>query len=666
MKSRKFFREGFINHFKLLFLAALVGILGGFGAILFRKLIQFFQDLFWGKYDNLLTAAITKPGYIVIVITSLGGLVVGLVIYFGAREAKGHGVPEVMEAVLLKGGIIRKKVSVVKALASSLCIATGGSVGREGPIVQIGSSLASTVGQLFKLKEREMKTLVGAGVAAGIAGTFNAPIAGAIFAVEIVLGEFSVTCFGPIVISSVLSTHVSHSFVGDFAAFKVPEYTLTSSWEIGPYMILGFVAGLIGLAFIKTLYFSEQKWDKLRIPEYVKPAIGGLIIGFIALQFPHILGVGYENIDLSLYNKIPFFLAFGLIFIKLFATSITLGSGGSGGVFAPSLFMGAMTGNFIGKIFYSFFPASISSPGAYALVGMGAIVAATTHAPITAIIIIFELTGDYQIILPLMLTCIISSFITIGLQKESIYTLKLKHRGISFKEGKEINILRSLLVKNFISQDYTTFYEGKHIGEIIDNAINKKHSTFHILANDGTLYGVITLNHLKSIIHQKDLVDSIIIAGDVAIPDIKLNYNDNLEKAMDIFGKSNLDEIPVVNKENRLVGVIKRRDLIEAYNNEILRRETVQGLINKLKFTHDSESINLGRGYIIREVEAPENFWGKNLKDLNLKAEYKIEIVLIKKKYPPTTIPLPAASNIIEKGDILILAGPQENLDKLF
>jgi CIC family chloride channel protein len=657
-------REDFAEHFRILLLATLVGLIGGLTSIFFTYLINFFQSLFWGESASFLAQVEKKSWILIILLPALGGLLVGPLVYFGAREAKGHGVPEVMESMLLKGGIIRKRVAFIKALASSICIGSGGSTGREGPIVQISASLASTIGQIFKIKERGMKTLVASGVAAGIAGTFNAPIAGAMFAVEIVLGEFGVASFTPIVVASVIATLTTHYFVGDFAAFKVPKYTLISVWEIGPYILLGLVSGLVAIFFIKILYLSEDKWDKLKFPDFLKPAIGGLIIGFIGLKFPHIFGVGYESIDKALYNQIPFIFAFLLIFIKIISTSFTLGSGGSGGVFAPSLFMGAMTGNFIGQIFHHYFPNVISPPGAYALVGMGAVVAAATHAPITAIIIIFELTNDYKIILPLMLTCIISSFITINLKEESIYTLKLKHKGIIFKEGKEINILRSLFVKDILSQDYKTFLNTQKIGEIIDQAISGRYSVFHVVNKNNEICGVITLNQLKSGIYQKDLIDSLVIAEDIAIPEITLDYNDNLEKAMELFGKHDLEEIPVT-KDGKFVGVVKRRDLIEAYNNEIAKREAIQGLVSKLKFTHEAKSIEIGHGIVIEEMNSPPSFWNKTLRDLNLKANYGIEIILIKRKYPPLTIPLPASNEIIRKGDILILAGPRESINRL-
>ncbi|MCK5076585.1 MAG: chloride channel protein, partial [Calditrichia bacterium] len=376
-----------------------------------------------------------------IIIPVGGSFVVGLIVHFFSKEAKGHGVPEVMEAIALRNGVIRPRVVFAKLFASAIYIASGGSVGREGPVIQIGSAIGSAIGQFLKVNPQRIKTFVACGAAAGIAAAFNAPIAGALFAVEIILGDFAVAQFSPIVISSVVSTVVSRHFIGDFPAFEVPIYELVSPLELGPYALVGIMSGIVALLFIKVLYYFEDMFDDFKLPEYGKTVIGGLIIGTMGIVFPHIYGVGYSTINAALYGKMAWQMMGLLIFVKIFATSISLGSGGSGGVFAPSLFLGAMTGGFLGDFIHTWFPTMSASSGAYALVGMGAVVAGATHALITAILIIFELTNDYKIILPLMIACIIATLMTGKFQKESIYTLKLVRRGINIFKGQEINLL---------------------------------------------------------------------------------------------------------------------------------------------------------------------------------------------------------------------------------
>jgi CIC family chloride channel protein len=390
-------------------LAVIVGLAGGFGAVGFRYLINFFQTIAYGSPSELLHVVSDLPWYHILWIPAVGGLVVGPLVYFFAREAKGHGVPEVMEAVALRGGVIRKRIVFVKSLASAISIGTGGSVGREGPIVQIGSAIGSSLGQMLEVSVDRMRTLVGCGAAAGIAATFNAPIAGSMFALEVILGEFGLATFSPIVISSVVATAVSRHFLGDTPAFIVPAYELVSAWELPIYIVLGLFCAMVGVAFTRILYVFEDAFDKIKFPEYLKATVGGLILGAGGLLVPEILGVGYGAIDLALMQKLAWWMLLVLVACKILATSITIGSGGSGGVFAPSLFLGAMAGGFFGSVVHSLFPEVTASPGAYSIVGMGALVSATTHGPLAAILILFEMTGSYKIILPLMLSCIIGT-----------------------------------------------------------------------------------------------------------------------------------------------------------------------------------------------------------------------------------------------------------------
>ncbi|MGB6001883.1 MAG: chloride channel protein, partial [Thermoanaerobaculia bacterium] len=427
------------EHTFMVVLAVVIGSLGGLGAVGFRYLIKVVQRWAWGSWNFDLGVMISHPWSWRILTPAIGGLIIGPIVYFLAREAKGHGVPEVMEAVVLRSGFIRARLVVVKSITSAICIGTGGSVGREGPIVQIGSALGSSIGQWLRISGRRLRTLVGCGAAAGIAATFNAPLAGALFAVEVILGDFGVSQFSPIVISSVMATVVSRHFLGDFPAFVVPTYQMVSAWELLLYLALGLVAGVVALVFIRLLYGFEDLMESLPIRPWLLPALGGFLVGALGLLYPQVLGVGYESINQALTGAYPLALLAALAFAKLVATSLTLGSGGSGGIFAPSLFLGAMVGGFLGELAHLSFPDITAASGAYALVGMGAVVAGTTHAPITAILIIFELTSDYKLIVPLMASCIIASLVSTRFSKESIYTMKLARRGADLFRGRDIN-----------------------------------------------------------------------------------------------------------------------------------------------------------------------------------------------------------------------------------
>ncbi len=555
-------------------LAILIGLLGGFGAIGFRLLIRAFQSIFYGSSPDLVEIVLSIPWYWKILIPAIGGLVFGPLIFFFAREAKGHGVPEVMEAVAMRSGIIRKRVVVVKSLASAICMGSGGSVGREGPIVQIGSAIGSAFGQILRVSGNRLRNLVGCGAAAGIAATFNAPIAGAIFALEVILGEFEMGTFGPIVLASVMATVVSRAFLGNYPAFTIPEYQLVSVWEIPAYLVMGVLAGLVALLFTTTLYKTEDLWDDLKIPEYAKPALGGLAIGCLCLFFPQILGVGYETITTALLGQLSWLLLLTLVFVKIAATSLTIGSGGSGGVFAPSLFIGAMMGGAYGHVVHYLFPSVTASSGAYSLVGMGAIVAGATHAPITSILILFELTDDYRIILPLMMTCIISALTASQLKRESIYTMKLVRRGIDVRAGREVSILKSLLVRDFMVREAAIVSEMTPLSSLLQFIKESTHLYFPVVDGKEKLVGIISLRDIRPILLEESLMD-LVIAKDIMTEDvITLSTDDNLYDAMGKFGIKDIGQLPVVDKDNpkRVAGMLRRTDVIVAYNNAVLRR----------------------------------------------------------------------------------------------
>ena len=562
------------EHTMMLVLAVIVGLASGFGAIGFRYLIGFFQTISYGAPGNLLALAQSAPWYLKVYVPATGGLVVGPLVYFLAKEAKGHGVPEVMEAVTLRSGIIRKRIVLVKSLASAICIGTGGSVGREGPIVQIGSAIGSTAGQVFKVSADRIRTLVGCGAAAGIAATFNAPIAGAMFALEIILGEFGLATFSPIVISSVVATAVSRHFLGDSPAFIVPSYELISAWEFPLYIVLGLFCSAVAVAFTTVLYRFEDAFEAIRFPEYFKAALGGLILGSMGLLFPHILGVGYGAIDLCLIQKLSWWLMLLLVLWKILATSITIGSGGSGGVFAPSLFLGAMAGGSFGALAHNILPGVTASPGAYSIVGMGSVVSATTHGPLTAILIIFEMTGDYKIMLPLMIACIVSSLASGQLLKESIYTLKLARRGVNIRAGKEVNILRSIYVKDVMGSRVETIPEDLNLGRLAEKISKSKYNSFPVVDEGGNLTGILSILDYRDAAFDENLKD-LVVAKDLATPEVvTVSFDDNLYDALEKITSKDFSILPVVSPDNplQLLGVLTRRDIIGAYDKALIKK----------------------------------------------------------------------------------------------
>jgi CIC family chloride channel protein len=423
------FRKSFLRSQNyLILLSVVIGILTGLGSVGFIHILNAVSRFAREGVGSAL--GMFGPANLVL-LPAMGGLMVGPLIERFAREAKGHGVPEVMTALASRGGRIRKRVVMVKVLASSLTIGFGGAAGREGPMVQIGSAIGSSIGQLAQMSTANLRTLVACGAAGGVAATFNAPIAGAIFAVEVLMGRIHAD-FLLVLLTSLSSCIVARSFLGNYPAFVVPAYELASPAELPLYFLMGLLAGAAAIGYVRLLYRAEDLFRDWTFPESLKPAVGGLMVGILLRFFPQIYGAGFPAIESALWVRFPWELLVGLFAAEMLANCATLGSGGSGGVFAPSLYMGAMLGGAYGVLAHSLFPAATGGPGAYAMVGMAAFFAASAKAPMTALLILFEMTNDYRIMLPLMAATVASTYVSHHLLPQSIYTLKLHQRGISF------------------------------------------------------------------------------------------------------------------------------------------------------------------------------------------------------------------------------------------
>jgi chloride channel protein, CIC family len=649
--------------------AIICGVGGGLGAVALRELIHLVQEALFGPGLDLLVLVERHSIAWRVAVPTLGGLVVGPLVYFVAREAKGHGVPEVMESIILRGGAIRPRVVVVKALASAITIGSGGSVGREGPIVQIGSALGSTIGQALGISTRQLRTLVGCGAAAGIAAAFNAPIAGALFAVEILLGDFGVPQFSPIVISSVVATVVSRHFLGNFPAFQVPPYELVSPFELVPYIFVGVVAGFVALAFVAVLYASEEFFDRLAFPEYLKAPIGGLFVGVMGIAFPHVLGVGYSSIDAALAGHLSLGLLGALVLAKMVATSITLASGGSGGVFAPSLFLGAMTGGFLGTLIHQLFPGWTATSGAYALVAMGAVVGAATHAPITAIIIIFELTGDYRIIPPLMAACVISTLLATWLRHDSIYTLKLRLRGIDPYKEEDPNLLKSLFVRDVIDREPEVIADSTPYVKVLDVVVRSRHTQFFVVDAKQNLLGAVSLSALRRLIFEKETLQPILVAVDLVDTSRPTVVESNdLDLVMRLMQYHDVDELAVVDEPSprRLIGTVHLHDVLNARNQELVRRDLAGSLSSTVSLVGKVRQVEIGDGYVVQETPVPRAFLGHSLRDLDVRARYGVQIVFLRMMTGEESgWHVPTADEKLREGDVMIVAGPKAAADRL-
>lgn len=586
----------------LVILAVMVGAGTGLAAVFFIRLISFINLFSYGDIGSLFP----QWGRVwFIIIPVAGALITGPIIAHFAVEARGHGVPEVMQALIQNGGRIRPRVAIAKIVASALCIGTGGSAGREGPIVQVGSALGSSVGQWLRLSDGRIRNLVACGAAAGIAATFNAPIAGVVFATEVLMSELQVTVFGNVMLSAVSASIVSQIFLGARPAFGVPTYVLHSPWEMLLYVALGLLAALVGIGFIRLLDTVENLFDSWRFPEFAKPAVGALLLGVLAYGYPHvsslvsvygaetrlglplidniphIYGSGFEFLDHVLKGQAPFWLLTLLIVLKPLATSFTLGSGNSGGVFAPSLFTGAMLGGSFGYLCQALFPGMGLEVGAYALVGMAAVFAATARAPLTSMLIVFEMSNDYRLILPLMAAGMVASSVAQWLQGESIYTIKLIKRGIRFGLGRDLDVMQGVRVEEMMKTMPVTVDINQSVAELFALFQETNLRGFPVLSGE-ELYGIVTLQDMERTIarldrtvHRRDVSLKDLRVWDVATPNPVTVFPDEpIWVAIRKMSPRDLERLPVVDRDNprQMLGLISRSDILRAYDLGLMRK----------------------------------------------------------------------------------------------
>ncbi|MCJ2533255.1 MAG: chloride channel protein [Candidatus Thermoplasmatota archaeon] len=585
---RGYIRSEFMRDYgKLNVLAAIIGVFGAFIAIAFRWMIDAFQEIFFvggSPLDNSL-------GVWIIVVPAIGAVFVGVIIYWLAPEVKGAGVADVMRGVVANRGRFRARVPALKALASAITLGSGGSGGREGPIVQIGASFASVVGQKLKLTSSELRIMVACGAAGAIAATFNTPIAGAVFALELLLLEFKTRSFVPLIVSSVFATLASRHYLGDNPTFAlVAEYRLENPYELVFYLGLGLLAGLVGVLFIKVFYRLEDAFDAISIPMYAKPLIGASLVGAVGLFYPQALGVGYDSVTNVLNGTMEMpsapvmaILFLGLlVIVKMLATSLTLGSGGSAGLFGPSLFLGAMLGAAFGIFVNLVSPFESAHYGAYAMVGMAALFAATSRATLTAILILFEMTSVYEIILPLMFACVVSDAVSSLLSKETIYTAKLAKQGIRYVQDLSVNVLESGRVRDAMTVDYVTVKDDTPLRKVVDMHLYTGRKGFPVISSDGRLRGIVTLSDVRKAF-ESDRRNALV--RDVMTKRVVTVYPDEtLQTALEKMVLRKLGHLPVVdpNKPNKLVGMLDKEAILDRYRNVLVEDVSEKSLEGRL------------------------------------------------------------------------------------
>ncbi len=546
--------------------------------MLFREAIAMVQTVAFGTGSEVLFAHVeTLPWWQIVAAPTIGGLIIGLLVKALMPLQRPEGVADVIEAAALRGGRMSGLTAIKAAVVNACSIGFGASVGREGPAVHFGAALGGWLASQLHLTRSVSRTLLGCGAAAAVAASFNAPIAGALFASEVVIGHYALSAFAPIVIASVTGTAISRYYFGDFPAFIIHEHVIDSFWEFPAFVGIGILAGVTAMAFMKGIMLSRSLAKQLPVSDILKPAIGGAAIGIIAIWFPHVLGIGYGATEAAVMESLTLVLLVSICLAKILATALSIGFGFGGGVFSPALVIGAMLGGAYGMIFTSMFPALSTGIGAYTILGMGAMAAAVLGAPISTALIIFEMTGDYALTLALMVAVVISSMITRQFHGGSFFSWQLEQRGHDLREGFEMTLLRNMKVKSILSNAGELVTLGVGLPDIRSMLQKSEAGELFVVDDNGVLFGTITLADMSEFAFDSEL-DQLITASDVARmhPPV-LAATDDLETAMTTMRDNGEEYIAVVEtRENmKFLGCLREGRVMSAYNRALVesRRE---------------------------------------------------------------------------------------------
>ncbi|PIU86433.1 MAG: chloride channel protein [Deltaproteobacteria bacterium CG06_land_8_20_14_3_00_44_19] len=535
----------------------------------------YYPPLPGGESVDLVPPVSVFPKWILGLVPALGGLIAGAIIYKWAPEAAGHGTDAVIDAFHRFRGVIRKRVPIIKAISSAITIGSGGSAGREGPVAQIGAGVGSYLANLLRLSDRDRRLMLIAGAGGGIGSMFRAPLGGALFATEVLYREpeFEFEAIIPAIISSIVAYSVFASFFGWGVLFDTPRYLFRHPSGLFFYAILGILCVILGALYVKVFYgLRDRFFKKLPVKNFLKPAIGGLMLGIMAMFFPQVLGMGYGWIQLAIYGQLTIGLMIVLVFAKIFATSFTISSGGSGGVFAPSLFIGGMLGGAFGQTAHLLFPDIITQPTAFVLVGMGAFFAGVAKVPISSLIMVSEMTGSYGLLVPLMLSSSIAYLFT---RKWNLYEKQVSGRIDSPAHLGDfvVDILAGLKVQDALTNKKRMVLIPQHmpLREILTFITDTSNSYFPVVDDAKRMVGIMSLDDIRNVMFEEGLSE-LVNAKDMATSEvITVTQQDNLQDALRKFTLKNIEEIPVVDIKNsrRVIGMLNRRDVIAVYNNEL-------------------------------------------------------------------------------------------------
>jgi CIC family chloride channel protein len=541
------------------FWAGVVGLAGAFSSVAFREALAHLQIILLHYNGPLENAATNLPWWGRLLMPAAGGLIAGSILAFGQRWSTAGKSADFMEAVVLGNGVIRMRATVVKSLSSLVTISSGGSIGREGPMVQLASMLGSLFGRMAKFSPARLRLLVACGAAAGIACAYNAPLTGAFFVAEIVLGSIAMESIGPLIVSSVVATVIASQFLGAQPVYHMPNFGAVPNWQLIAHALLGVVAGLCAPLFFLLLRTGEALFSRMRLPLYLKLGLGGLIVGAISIGQPGVWGNGYGVVESVLNSSWTWKALLIILVLKVLATVATTGSGAVGGVFTPTLFCGAVLGALYAKGLHVIFPHHAISIGSFAVVGMGCFLAAMTRAPIMSILIIFEMTRDDATIMPLMLACVASFYVARGLSPDSVYSRQLRGHGAHAETP-----LFLLHVRDLMKKDPLCVLENSGFAQIATTLASHTFKHLYVVDAHRRFLGAVALQDLKPFLLDTDL-PQVIIALDLMHDDIPVLTSDaSLKESLEVFARHDGERLPVLDNlgDRRLVGSLAKTDVL--------------------------------------------------------------------------------------------------------
>ncbi|MBI5385782.1 MAG: ClcB-like voltage-gated chloride channel protein [Verrucomicrobia bacterium] len=548
-----------------LVIAGAVGLIAGVIYELFHGLNALLQWAAWGQSGEFLKITASQPVWRVAVVPALGGLFAGLVLWFGLRLLGNPGLTNLLEVVVAGDGRLPLRVGLINALSSIFSIATGATIGREGLTVQLSATVSSRLGQWAKWPPYRLRMLVACGAAAGLSCALNAPIAGAVFAAQIVLGNFSMSLFAPALVASVVAALVSRTLFGSGHWYEVPAFDFTKLSQLPWFLVLGILSGMLGALFQKMLRWSDQFCSQFTVPLFVRLAVAGLAVGCLAVRFPEVLGNGYDGTNEILRQPLPLLALIEILLARLLATVFTVGAGAVGGVFTPTLFLGAALGSVLGSGLHELGLASTLPVGAFALVGMGSMLAATTHSPLLAIIVIFELSMNYSVMPPLMLACAVSTLVARGLHKDSVYTEPLRRKGLTLaRETSRAGAATQRTVGDVMRAPVPPVREAAPFRELADRFLTSSNNFLPVVDGEKRLVGLVALHDLKQHLNAGQELNSV-IAYDLMRPvPASLTPDQKLVDVLAVLVAAEMRNVPVVNNrhEQRLIGAVVRADAL--------------------------------------------------------------------------------------------------------